>query len=380
MKRHGDLIEKEAVARHIDAAQLSIFETRASLKNLESSAAKQLEEMEKAEKETSARQFVALVPVLQLNETDQVTIFDAHLLEDRYDGTCSWALQQKQVKAWLGPSDRPRSLWLHGKPGSGKSVLAAHLINFQSNRGLTVIYHFCADDYPASKAYDQILRSFIRQLIQKSDEATAHAYKIMVLDRKPAKIADLERLVQDLVIIASDGSSDKGSVWIVVDGIEASQPNKLSKLSAFMRGLASKTTVQGRPVCKVLLLGRHSQSVSKDLGKIPEVSLEREKNSIDNAIRAYVSQRLHDKHSAARLRALEVGDTDVDTIISQVTSKSDGIVSPYMTLVVFIGADSEFPGMFLYAKFILDFLMKQWYVSKEELLVSVKKMPPTLEE
>jgi hypothetical protein len=317
LKHHGALIDKEAMSRHI-------VETQTSLRKLESLRKESLERIEKEEKEAAGKQYLALVSALQLNESDQISIFESLLHADRYDGTCSWTLAHPQLKSWLGVDDRPRSLWLQGKAGSGKSVLSAHLINYQACQGRAVAYHFCADEYASSKSYEQILRSLIRQLIQRDDEAMVHAYKTFVLDRRPAKLAELEKLVQDLFTILSDGSSDRGPIWVVLDGLDECNSGKIPRLASFLRSIVAKSNLEGSPVCKVLCTSRPSQSLEKDLGRMTVVSLTQEHEKVQAAIYIYVSQRLRVPQAYRRLDQLDVGMNELEHLQAQVTEKSDG--------------------------------------------------------
>ncbi|KAK3320455.1 hypothetical protein B0T19DRAFT_477722 [Cercophora scortea] len=61
----------------------------------------------------------------------------SRLQDARLAGTCSWAFQNETLRLWLAPDDHnlnsspaavhKRSVWICGKAGSGKSVLAAYL-------------------------------------------------------------------------------------------------------------------------------------------------------------------------------------------------------------------------------------------------------------
>lgn len=46
-------------------------------------------------------------------------------------GTCVWATEHEDIARWMNPSEnlsaRYRTLWIHGKPGSGKSVISAYI-------------------------------------------------------------------------------------------------------------------------------------------------------------------------------------------------------------------------------------------------------------
>jgi hypothetical protein len=86
--------------------------------------------------------------------------------EARLKGTCQWALENPTVRHWLS-LQRPRCdhLWVYGGPGTGKSVLAAFLIEHVRQHQIVddeiTLYHFCdGKDQPI-----HVLRDFIWQLL-----------------------------------------------------------------------------------------------------------------------------------------------------------------------------------------------------------------------
>ncbi|KEZ45978.1 hypothetical protein SAPIO_CDS1375 [Scedosporium apiospermum] len=224
LERHAELIDKEGNV-------LNISETQATLRKLLSQQQENLKQIEAEEKRDSTRQYFDILSRLQIDERDQVAIFDTLSESLRFGGTCGWALQHEDISSWLDSKGRVQSLWLHGSAGTGKSVLSAHLIAFMKSTGSSrAIYHFCSDQYVESTKYDQILRSIIRQLLQVSDEATAHAHTTLLKDRKVPSLSELERLVEELLVIILDESPEAGTPWVVVDGVDECEPDKLPQL------------------------------------------------------------------------------------------------------------------------------------------------------
>ena len=88
----------------------------------------------------------------------------------RLKDTCYWSMSNPAIQTWL-TSDTPdvSRLWLHGNPGTGKSVLAAFLIEqIQSKQDFQdqiVLYYFCkAAGSEKDKAVHAIME-FIRQCL-----------------------------------------------------------------------------------------------------------------------------------------------------------------------------------------------------------------------
>lgn len=88
-------------------------------------------------------------------------------LDERHEGTGVWFIESKKFAKWR---TKPNSfLWLHGKPGSGKSVLAATIIeNIKDHCGLkpsTAVAFFYFDFADNEKQpCGNMIRSLITQL------------------------------------------------------------------------------------------------------------------------------------------------------------------------------------------------------------------------
>lgn len=97
--------------------------------------------------------------------------------------TCLWSVENPVIKTWLEPQEPLRYFWLFGRPGTGKSVLAAFLIDRilkqHNNKEEITLYYFCKnkDDTPV-----HILKDFIRQFLQRNDHPIHPDVAIFVKD------------------------------------------------------------------------------------------------------------------------------------------------------------------------------------------------------
>jgi WD40 repeat protein len=98
--------------------------------------------------------------------------------EKQQPGTCTWLTEHPTFNTWLSgaPSDGstspisnlgepvPRFLWLHGAPGSGKSISSGHVIRFIEDCNLDCSYYFLKHGNTETSTPSAFLRSFAFQM------------------------------------------------------------------------------------------------------------------------------------------------------------------------------------------------------------------------
>lgn len=320
MRRHEDLIDREANARNISEAH----EMRQELYSWRQESIKKIGLQEK---EQSAKEFGATQSWLRVNETDQLTIFESISAQgDKYAGTCSWALDNPKIKAWLQRSPQTQLLWLSGTAGSGKSVISTQLIRFMSTLPNTaVLYHFCTSTSTASSEYDQVLKSLLEQLLRQDVDLTAHVYHEYVLKKHLGTVSTLERLLQTLMMSSTADPHQPTHIRIVLDGVDELRdhtPNLQARLLSLMKQIASKTHASDHVACKVLISSRPSTTVSHVLRRKPILSLTEEKQCLGVAIQEYASQRLRTLQT--RFQQLGLHASEIEDICRQISRKADG--------------------------------------------------------
>ncbi|KAF8542992.1 hypothetical protein BDD12DRAFT_305267 [Trichophaea hybrida] len=104
-----------------------------------------------------------------------------NLILKRHENTCTWILEDKRYRNWTA-NDNP-ILWVHGVPGSGKSVLSSVLskylecycdteIGFQRN--YSVAYFFCDDKDERLNTAHAILANLLAQLLKQDPNVIVH--------------------------------------------------------------------------------------------------------------------------------------------------------------------------------------------------------------
>ncbi|KAL7928885.1 hypothetical protein V8C35DRAFT_221248 [Trichoderma chlorosporum] len=352
MKRHETLIDLEANARNIAEAK----EMRHDIRRWREQS---LETMASLDGEESAKQYQSIISWLNMDESDQLAIFESISVEGRkHPGTCSWVLKNAKITSWLQSKPDTSILWLQGSPGSGKSVISTQIANFMQASNMFVIHHFCTYLYTSSTTYEQILRSLLMQLLRKDSDLVAHVYEAFVLGKKSPTIPTLERLLQLLFKSLSNEPSKAEYTWIILDGLDECEQEKQARVVSLMNQIASDRSSSGITTCKVLISSRTSPVLSNCLRKQQTISLSEEKISLEEAIRQYASQRLQSLEK--KFHQLHISPEEVANIEHGIAKKADG--------------------MFLYARLVLDYLSTNIFYSGDEILTSVNQLPEKLSD
>ncbi|TGZ77415.1 hypothetical protein EX30DRAFT_199487 [Ascodesmis nigricans] len=119
-----------------------------------------------------------------LKATDPLSEYMRNL-RNKAKGTCGWVFQTKAFQEFIKPtisSGERTNLWIKGKPGAGKSVLSAAILeHLSSTAGLdnftdgTILYFFFRNgDYTTSKASEMIASLIDQILVAKVDNSTVN--------------------------------------------------------------------------------------------------------------------------------------------------------------------------------------------------------------
>lgn len=318
LDRHGELIDKEANARNI-------VETQLLLKQLEAERKERLDKIISEQKAQTARHYQEIVARLQVNESDQSSIWETLVgaVPAGAESTCAWALKHDKIASWLDSKGKTSSVWIQGAAGTGKSVIAAHLARFRSVNDHIVIRHFCNDLYESSTKYDQILKSIIRQLAEKSDDAIAYIHNGLMNDRKPLTVSGLEHMADELATIVSGSQQDRKDIWIIIDGIDTCDSTGLTRCITTMDLISTRDKKVDAGSCKILFTSRR-EPPKKDARQKALVSLAGEFANINESIRLYTVRRLQLSATSERLSQLGLGAEAVAQLANEISNKAAG--------------------------------------------------------
>lgn len=317
LKAHEGLVDKTANT-------VGNCDIRKMREEVEALRLERLDKIAKEEEDRTATQYIAIVGWLKMDDAEQAKIQNTVLIEPRkYTETCDWMLRQDRIVAWMRCSQESPFLVLHGRPGTGKSVLMAQITEFLRSAGKSlVISHVSTYTQPSSTEYDQILRSILLQLVRSDTDLIAYIYDEFILRKKAVTAQAIERIILEAVRAISNNPAATRYVHILLDGLDECDKGKQLKIVSLLERIVSCAFESPTTVCKVLISCRMLAPTARKLRQKHVVSLSAEKVAVERSIGFYASQRLSQLRS--RWAQLGIADSELKNLELRLAAKADG--------------------------------------------------------
>ncbi|ETR97322.1 hypothetical protein M419DRAFT_12821 [Trichoderma reesei RUT C-30] len=160
--------------------------------------------------------------------------------------TCEWFLSNPTFVAWESSSSQEASerfLFISGKSGCGKSILAASIIEtFKQQKKETMYFYFSGLETSRQDA-DSLVRWFLLDVLPSTTDETVQMIKLLFAKGNPTS-SELRRALS--IIMATLPTP----LYLVIDGIDEVQ-GQVGDLFVQLRGIIDKS-----PLTKVILIGR----------------------------------------------------------------------------------------------------------------------------
>ncbi|KAJ4361759.1 hypothetical protein N0V83_010699 [Neocucurbitaria cava] len=199
-------------------------------------------------------------------------------------GTGTWLTTSDTFNDWLDGQDHG-TLWIKGIPGSGKSVVAAHLIDHLSriDRGTPILYFFFRQIIDANHKPAALLRDWLDQVLEYSPPLQKQLKELVKAQRSLTSLS-----MEDLwgyLRFALGSLPDK--VFCVADALdEMDQGN-----DEFLQALASLGQWKPDKV-KLLMTSRPVPSIEVPLRQADMLRLRLEERLVDTDISSFVERGL----------------------------------------------------------------------------------------
>ncbi|KAF1839459.1 ankyrin [Decorospora gaudefroyi] len=223
-------------------------------------------------------------------------------------GTGAWLTSDDTYRKWLD-SQHHGMLWIKGIPGSGKSVVAAHLIDLlgRSNPGAPVLYFFFRQIIHANHEPVALLRDWLDQILEYSPPLQK---RLKDLVEEPRSLGSLS--MDDLwKYLRFAFSGLPGNVYCVVDALDEMDGGN----DEFLQALAALGQWKPDQV-KVLMTSRPVSNVEEPLRQANMLRLRLEEHEVDVDIATYVQHGLKESSIPA---------SDQDLVRGAIPGRANGI-------------------------------------------------------
>lgn len=255
-------------------------------------------EYTKKEKETAEREAITKWVVSDASVDVRVDL--RQNLERCQEGTCQWIFEDQRFQYWVKSKEMQAILWYNAKPGSGKSILAANLIQHLASQGKNVVYFFYWFNDPARKNGISGLRSLASQLMRLPWNLHLSGELVDYYKQDRENQVDGIYNMHTAVNVAHEVLKRCDDVYIVMDGIDECLDEE-SILFHFRRLLGMPT--YGR--VKWLFTSRDHPIIRSTLEDSKAVEIQAESRLISEDIRRFLRSHVPSEDLMGRFTEAE---------------------------------------------------------------------------
>jgi hypothetical protein len=220
-----------------------------------------------------------LQPTAYNNEGSE---FKKHL-SSHLDNTGLWLLHAPAYKQWHS-SENDGILWVKGIPGSGKSVVAATLIDHLRKEKVPVLYFFFRQIIDANHVPQAALRDWLDQILAYSPPLQAKLARHLKDSRSLQSLSatDFWALIKMAMLYLP-------RAYCVVDALDEIDHGQ--DMLDFLEGLSKLGTWRPSHV-KIVMTSRPVPSIEIPLRHTPTIHLRLEEDMVDQDIAAFVQHMI----------------------------------------------------------------------------------------
>lgn len=240
----------------------------------------------------SRRRFLAWLPYVNFGD-----IHENHF-ERRIPTSGDWLLRNEKYRLWK-ESANSDLLWIHGKPGSGKSHLAARVISELATPIATQVtsamaYAYCTSNQTKTRlTYNNLLGTILGQLYEKL--SASEGIPTLTRQADAGSKAELSRseLKEGINLVLNR----LRSAFLVVDGLDECSHFEDRQFADFCNFLASLADSKDSDLCtKILIFSRPDYTAIRSaIAHFPTIRIDMGAN--DEDIKAYISSKVEEINS-----------------------------------------------------------------------------------
>ncbi|KAH7165318.1 vegetative incompatibility protein het-e-1 [Dactylonectria macrodidyma] len=204
--------------------------------------------------------------------------------------TCTWILQTPEWKSWINTAQSMRLLWIHGIPGSGKTVLASFIIeeiqkSYAGNDEVGHAYYYCHFSHNQDEAMP-FLRWAIAKLCRQR-KWIPQQLKTLHDDGCDPTIPQLEDVLEAICARFS-------SVYLIIDAMDESNPR-----GDFLTVIATLANDKRFSNVRILATSRLYLDIERTLASC-SMPLSMSNSLVERDIREFVRTKLASSHLMRR--------------------------------------------------------------------------------
>ena len=361
--------------RRVKDIQTSTVDMYAAV-NLVNARTDELSSMQRSDRQRafSAAEEKSLSDSLRTKTVDEMAREHVGNIEKLTKGTGLWIKNDPMFQSW--EQEKAPILWVLGKPGVGKTMLAAKTIEVLQDMypqhpdipSLTsVSYLYFKDDNPALQDCAQMWKTAAFQITRANDRFKKHV--IATISKSQDCLASAKRIWQHLFLDFFTDSTFSPSAtslaFIIVDGVDEGPEAERVKFLSCLADLVNRRKNDQRYRIQVVVFAR--PSVQEDPGfenvgfwtQDRKIEVTPERNNLD--IETFTRQQLSDVSMLKMLKRRKK-DKEHQTLAKQ----------------IYHSVHSRSQGMFLWAKLTFDQI--RGLPSPEAIRDSLQKAPKGLDE
>ncbi|KAI9573047.1 ankyrin repeat-containing domain protein [Boletus coccyginus] len=232
----------------------------------------------------------------------------------RQSNTCMWLPATEAYRSWR--EGKGSFLWLQGKAGAGKSVLASFVINDLNNTindsGESLVYFYCDFRMKRSTSAVEVMRSILAQLMARLSIATLDSGDLLddllkESDSYPERFYSIKGLSHYLSKVAR---LCPRTPVVVIDALD-----ECKEIESLLDGLIMSTGD-----LRIFATSRPLQNITSILSPFPCISMGKMANELSADIKLHVTREL-----GSRRRLRTFNEKLKEEIRSKLCAKADGM-------------------------------------------------------
>ncbi|KAK6852341.1 C2H2 domain-containing protein [Apiospora arundinis] len=179
-------------------------------------------------------------------------------------GAGSWITEKKVIFDWMHEEAPEFCLvWLNGKMGAGKTVLASHIITMCLDKDPRFItnYFYCSENDESQNSSLVVLQTILWQMARRNDDL------LSVCDdkREAGRQESLDEIKVVKQLLECYCESEATQQFVIIDGLDECKPADRETIVSFWTHMVDKTEMYKSGKLRVLLISRDTADIRNRL-------------------------------------------------------------------------------------------------------------------